>query len=59
VLRGIFGPKRGEIGGGWRKLCNHELHNLTLFTKYNSNDQVKEDEMGGACSMHEEGEECI
>jgi hypothetical protein len=27
VLRGIFGPKRGEVIGGWRKLHN-ELHNL-------------------------------
>jgi hypothetical protein len=28
VLRGIFGPKRDEITGGWRKLHNEELHNL-------------------------------
>jgi hypothetical protein len=28
VLRGIFGPKRNEIIGGWRKLHNEELHNL-------------------------------
>jgi hypothetical protein len=28
VLRGIFGPKRGEITGKWRKLYNDELHNL-------------------------------
>jgi hypothetical protein len=27
VLR-IFGPKRGEVPGGWRKLHNEELHNL-------------------------------
>jgi hypothetical protein len=27
VLRGIFGPKRGEVAGGWRKLHNEELHN--------------------------------
>jgi hypothetical protein len=25
VLRRIFGPKRGEITGGWRKLHNEEL----------------------------------
>jgi hypothetical protein len=24
----IFGPKRGEVIGGWRKLRNEELHNL-------------------------------
>jgi hypothetical protein len=27
VLRGIFGPKRYEITGGWRKLLNEELNN--------------------------------
>jgi hypothetical protein len=27
VLRGIFGPKRDEVIGGWRKL-HEELHNL-------------------------------
>jgi hypothetical protein len=28
VLRTIFGPKRNEVTGGWRKLHNEELHNL-------------------------------
>jgi hypothetical protein len=28
VLRRIFGPKRDEILGTWRKLHNEELHNL-------------------------------
>jgi hypothetical protein len=28
VLRGIFGPKRDEVRGDWRKLHNEELHNL-------------------------------
>jgi hypothetical protein len=28
VLRGIFGPKREEVIGGWRKLHNEELHNM-------------------------------
>jgi hypothetical protein len=28
VLRGIFGPKRYEITGGWRKLHDEDLHNL-------------------------------
>jgi hypothetical protein len=28
VLRRIFGPKRNEVSGGWRKLHNEELHNL-------------------------------
>jgi PAS domain-containing protein len=28
VLRRIFGPKRDEVIGGWRKLHNEELHGL-------------------------------
>jgi len=28
VLRRIFGPKREEVVGGWRRLHNEELHNL-------------------------------
>jgi hypothetical protein len=28
VLRRIFGPKRDEVTGGWRKLHNEKLHNL-------------------------------
>jgi hypothetical protein len=32
VLRKIFGLKRDEVIGGWRKLHTEELHNL--FAKY-------------------------
>jgi hypothetical protein len=28
VLRRLFGPKRDEITGEWRKLHNEELHDL-------------------------------
>jgi hypothetical protein len=28
VLRGIFGPKREDVTGGWRRLYNEKLHNL-------------------------------
>jgi hypothetical protein len=28
VLRRIFGPKKGEVVRGWRRLHNEELHNL-------------------------------
>jgi hypothetical protein len=37
VLRGIFGPKRDEVTGGWRKLHNEELHNL-----YSSPDIIRQ-----------------
>jgi hypothetical protein len=28
VQRRIFGPKRNEVTGGWRKLHTEEFHNL-------------------------------
>jgi hypothetical protein len=30
MLRGLFGPKRKEVTGGWRRLHNEELHNLYI-----------------------------
>jgi hypothetical protein len=30
LLRSIFGPKRKEVTGGWRKLPHEKLHNFTL-----------------------------
>jgi hypothetical protein len=30
LLRRIFGLKRDEVRGGWRKLHNEELHNLYI-----------------------------
>jgi hypothetical protein len=32
VLRRIFGPKREEVVGGWRRLRNAELHNLNALS---------------------------
>jgi hypothetical protein len=40
------------VTGGWRKLHNEELHNLYFSPSYN--EQVKEDEMGKACSTNGE-----
>jgi hypothetical protein len=28
LLRRIFGPKRDDVTGDWKKLHNEELHNL-------------------------------
>jgi hypothetical protein len=28
ILRRIFGPKKVEMVGGWRKVYNDKLHNL-------------------------------
>jgi hypothetical protein len=40
VLRRIFGPKRDEVTGDWRKLYNEEIHYLSSSPSIN---QVEED----------------
>jgi hypothetical protein len=55
VLRIIFGPKRDEATGEWRKLHNEELHNF-----YSSPDiirQVKSRRMRWAGHVARMGEE--
>jgi hypothetical protein len=55
VLRRIFGPKRDEVTGEWRKLHNEELHSL-----YSSPDivrQVKSRRMRWAGHVARMGEE--
>jgi hypothetical protein len=39
VLRRIFGPKRDEVTGEWRKLHNEELH--ILYSSPNIIRQIK------------------
>jgi hypothetical protein len=54
VLRGIFGPKRDEVTGEWRKLNSGELHNL-----YSSPDitrQIKSRRIGWAGHVARMGE---
>jgi hypothetical protein len=36
VMMRIFGPKREEVAGGWRRLHNEEFHNL-----YNSHNIIR------------------
>jgi hypothetical protein len=40
------------VKGGWRKLQIEDLHILIFFAKYNQNDEVKDVEMGRACSTN-------
>jgi hypothetical protein len=57
VLIRIFGPKKDEVTGEWRKLHNEELHNL-----YSSPDiirQVKANEVGRACGTHGRGQKIV
>jgi hypothetical protein len=42
VLRKTFESKREDVTGGWRKLCDGELHNFVFSTKYYLGDGMKE-----------------
>jgi hypothetical protein len=57
VLRRIFGLRRDEVIGGWRKLHNEELH--ILYCSPSIVRMVKEDEMGTSCSMNGGKEGCV
>jgi hypothetical protein len=50
VLRRIFGPKRDELTGEWRRLHDKEFY--ALDSSYHSGDQVKRIKMGRGCSTH-------
>jgi hypothetical protein len=43
VLRRIFGPKRDEVTGEWRKLHNEELHNMysSLYIKQGTSGRMR------------------
>ena len=47
MLRRIFGPKREQVTGEWRR-----LHNDDLLTKYYSGDQISNTEVDRACSTY-------
>jgi hypothetical protein len=32
-VRRIFGPKRDEVTGEWRKMHNEELHSIIIMAK--------------------------
>jgi hypothetical protein len=53
ILRRIFGPKRDEVTGEWRKMNN------VLIPRYHYASQVKANEVGGACGTHGRGEKSV
>jgi len=53
VLRRIFGPRKDEETGEWRKPYNEELLIFMSFlTLYYLGDQIEKNDMEGACSTY-------
>jgi hypothetical protein len=58
VLRRIFGPKRDEVTGEWRKLHNEE-HMICTPLPLLCGRKNRENEIEGACSAYGGGERCV
>jgi hypothetical protein len=58
VLRRIFGPKKYELTGEWKRLHDKELYAL-YSTRYDSGDQIKKTEVGRICKIYGGQERCI
>jgi hypothetical protein len=52
VLRRIFGPKRDEVTGEWRKLHNEELRDLYSSPSVIRIFKFEKDEMSGTWSTN-------
>ena len=60
VPRGKFVPKRVKVTEELRKLHYDELNGLyVLLPKCYSSDQIKKNEMGGACNTYGGYESCV
>ena len=52
VLRRVFGPKRDEVTGKWRKLHSEEIMDLYSLTNIVRVVKSEKNEVGGKCGAH-------
>jgi hypothetical protein len=55
-LRGVFGPKRDDVTGEWRKLYNDELNDLYCLPNIVRVVKIEKNEMGRVCGGYRRGE---
>jgi len=48
----MFGPRRDEIIGAWRKLCNEELSDMYSSSNIMQVEKSRRMGMAGACRKH-------
>jgi len=51
MFRRIFGPKRDEVTGEWKKLHSEEIKDVFITHQF-SGDKIAKNEMGVACSSY-------
>jgi len=52
VLRRIFGPRKDEVTGEWRRLHNEELNDLYSSPNIVRVIKIENNEMGWACGAY-------
>jgi len=52
TLRRIFGPRRDEITGEWKRMHNEELNDLYSSPNIVGRDKIGKNEMGWACGAY-------
>ena len=57
ALRRVFGPKRDEVTGEWRKLHNEDLRDLYSLPNI-AGGKIEKNAMGRACGAYGGGESC-
>jgi hypothetical protein len=52
MLRRLFGAKRDEVTGEWRKINNEEFNDLYCSSNIIRVIRSRKNEIGGVCSMY-------
>jgi len=52
IYKRIFGPRRDEVMGEWRRLHNEELNDLYSSPNTCADDKIEKNEMGWACGAY-------
>jgi hypothetical protein len=52
VLRRLFGPRRDEVTGDWRRMHNEELNDLYSSPNTVGGDKIEMNEMGWPCGTY-------